>query len=218
MGAWKNQYIDLVTAKPGYIYAESDQVVSVETITTIRNRCKDFAETFVELGSGSGGHLIELAAQNPKAMCVGFELRFKRTFKTGEKAEQRGLDNVAMVRSNARNLSSVFEPHSIDRLYINFPDPWAKKRWLKNRMVNSGFIESLPTLLRTGGVFRYKTDHQNAFDDAVALVTANPRLQMTKVTRDLYSSEFLPESIPTEFEQLFLSQGLPIHFLECSVL
>lgn len=217
MAGWKNQYIDLVAEKPGYIFPEADRSVSEETVSTIRQRQSSADRTFVELGSGSGQHILELAARNPDTFCLGFELRFKRTFRTGEKAEQRGLKNLAMLRSNARNLPNVLPPNSIDRIYINFPDPWDKKRWLKNRMVNADFVASLPSLLRPEGSFLYKTDHPGAFEDAIKLIEASPNLRIKKVTRDLYKSEFLAESIPTEFEGLFLSQGLPIHFLECVV-
>jgi len=207
--AWENQYIQLVTTKPGVIVAESDKELAPETVQSIRSRQREFERCFVELGSGSGMHLLKLAVQNPKSLCVGFEIRFKRAFRTGEKAESRGLSNVMLVRTDARNLSTIFEPGSVDAFFINYPDPWDKRRWRKNRLINEELLSTMWERLKPSGFVRYKTDHHEYFSSTMALVTEE-RWEIRRNTTDLFNSPFADGNIPTEFELLFKSQSKPL--------
>ena len=212
MGAWKNQYIDLIGTKPHLIIEETE--IEEGALCPILPK---FERCFVELGSGSGGHLIELANRNPEVLCVGFELRYKRAFRTAEKAEQLGLKNLLVYRANANLLSSLFPENSLDRVYVNYPDPWAKKRWQKHRLLNDDSVALLTTLLKPGGALRYKTDHKEYFDTVVKSLRQNQTFQIVKETHDMFGSCDLSDNITTEFEQLFLSQGLPISFVEAIV-
>jgi tRNA (guanine-N(7)-)-methyltransferase len=157
--AWENQYIQLVSTKPGIIFGERENDLTEEARSQFRERVRRHSKIFVELGSGSGMHLLSLARSHPDALCAGFEIRFKRAFKTGEKAERHGLSNVAVMRADARQISTLFEPESVDGFFVNYPDPWDKRRWWKNRLVNEALVETMWSLLKSGGMFRYKTDH-----------------------------------------------------------
>jgi tRNA (guanine-N7-)-methyltransferase len=174
-----------------------------------------FDECFLEFGSGSGGHLIELAATNPNALCIGCELRYKRAFRTAEKAIGQGLSNLLVLRMDARTVPALFPTASVDRVYMNFPDPWEKLRWRKHRMASEPLFKSVSSLLKPDGVFRHKTDHGDLHHELMKILPSSG-LTITKTSSDLYNSEWLPGNIPSEFERLFLSQGLPIFFLEAA--
>lgn len=215
---WKNQYIDLVAAKPAYIVAGRSNSLSPEQIAQVRRVCGDFDGVFCELCSGSGGHLVELAQAHPNQLYVGFELRFKRAFNTAKKAERLALQNLLVLRTTAFLLPEVFTERSLSGVYVNFPDPWEKERWKKNRVLNPKFLDAIASRLRREGFLSYKSDHQEYFESTVKMLEVHPLFSITSCVRDLHASELGPSSIKTEFEKLFISKGLPIHFLQAEII
>jgi tRNA (guanine-N7-)-methyltransferase len=213
MRAWENQYIQLVATKPQVIVAEKDRETPAQSRETVAKARQAFSGIYVEIGSGSGLHLLELARQNPTILCVGLEIRFKRAFKTGEKAERLGLKNVLVVRTDARFIGEIFSTGDVSAFFINYPDPWDKRRWKKNRILNEEMIAAMHTLLGVGGFIRYKTDHHEYFHSTTALLKES-QWQRTKYSTDLLQSEWVSGNIPTEFEYLFKSQNKPLCLLE----
>jgi tRNA (guanine-N7-)-methyltransferase len=213
MRAWENQYIQLVATKPKVIVAERDRETPAQSRETVAKARQAFSGVYVEIGSGSGLHLLELARQNPNILCVGLEIRFKRAFKTGEKAERLGLQNVLVVRTDARYIGEIFADGDLSAFFVNYPDPWDKRRWKKNRILNQEMITTMYTLLRVGGILRYKTDHHEYFHSTNTLLKA-PQWQQTKYSTDLLQSEWAQDNIPTEFEYLFKSQNKPLCLVE----
>jgi tRNA (guanine-N7-)-methyltransferase len=211
--AWENQYMQLVTTKPGIIVAENDREPAENSRKEIQATIANFPECYVELGSGSGMHLIRLAARAPQALCVGLEIRFKRAFKTGEKAEGHELSNIRVLRTDARQIGHLFSPGQVGAFFINYPDPWDKRRWRKNRLITAELIQKMWELLKPGGFLRYKTDHHEYFSSTCALL--NPAMwEVQRHTSDLLKSPYVDDNIPTEFEMLFKSQGKPLCLVE----
>ena len=205
--------MQLVTTKPEIIRAEQDREISQDSMAILRAKMREFEGCYVELGSGSGMHLLRLAQQSPNYLCVGLEIRFKRAFKTGEKAEQNGLRNVVVFRTDAKQLASLFEPETVAGFFVNYPDPWDKRRWLKNRLLNAELLATMHRCLQPAGYLRYKTDHHEYFASTCSLL-AKDMWDVKKHTKDLLSSPWMSENIPTEFEQLFKSQGKPLCMVE----
>lgn len=205
--------MQLVTTKPGIIVAERDRELAESSRQEVQNLLGRYTECYVELGSGSGMHLIKLAQRAPEALCVGLEIRFKRAFKTGEKAELNGLKNVRVLRTDAKQIQHLFKANQVSGFFVNYPDPWDKRRWLKNRLLSAELLNTMHELLKPGGFLRYKTDHQEYFASTRTIVDAN-RWRTVKVTTDLLASEYWDDNIPTEFEMLFRSQGKPLCLLE----
>ncbi len=206
--------MQLVTTKPGVIIAERDREFSTENLTLLRGRLTQFSDCFVELGSGSGGHLLTLARQSPTTLCVGLEIRFKRAFRTGEKAESLGLKNVMVLRTDARQISTLFKDGEVTGFFINYPDPWDKRRWLKNRLINEELLSTMHRLLKPNGFFRYKTDHHEYFSSVKEILTPS-HWEVRRDTSDLVQSSYYTEgNIPTEFEQLWKSRGKALCMLE----
>jgi len=211
--AWQNQYMQMVKTKPGIILAEEDRDVSRDALEHLKALRQSFPRCFVELGSGSGLHLLRLAELNPDTLCVGLEIRFKRAFKTGEKAERDGLSNLVIMRTDARQISTIFSPGQVSGFFINYPDPWDKRRWRKNRLINSELLASIESLLTPDGFLRYKTDHHEYFSSTEQLLLQRG-WQVSKRTDNLLHSPWVDSNIPTEFEYLFKSQGKPLCMLE----
>ena len=213
---WRNKYLDLIQTKPELIIAPPSGVwgpAEHERFSHLAlDRRAQVSGIVVELGSGSGQHLITQARTHPEVLFIGFELRFKRAYRTAEKAERLGIKNLLVLQHDARSLGDLFPQKSLAGVYINFPDPWSKRQWLKHRMLTLEFLGVLASRLQPGGFFSYKTDHRECFD---AVVEALPHLpfETTLLTRDLYSEGDLSDNVPTEFEGLFRSQNLPIHHL-----
>lgn len=213
MASWENQYIQLVTTKPDIIVAEADRESPLQSKAVIQQKLPLFQGVYVEIGSGSGLHLLKLAEQNPNMLCVGLEIRFKRAFKTGEKAESLGLNNVLVLRTDARNIDQLFNTGEVAAFFVNYPDPWDKRRWKKNRILNEQMLLTMHRLLRPGGYLRYKTDHAEYFHSTSQLL-ASEQWHRTKYSTNLLTSEWAVENIPTEFEYLFKSQEKSLHLIE----
>ncbi len=198
--------MQLVTTKPGVILAEQDRTISEDGRALLRERLAEIPECYVELGSGSGMHLLALAERNPSALCVGLEIRFKRAFRTGEKAESHGLSNVMVLRTDARQITNLFKDGEVSGFFINYPDPWDKRRWLKNRLINEELLSTMHRLLKPHGFLHYKTDHHEYFASTLQIIPPE-HWETVHHTTDLLASEHSTHNIPTEFEQLFKSQG-----------
>jgi len=158
-------------------------------------------------------HLLKLAELHPETLCIGLEIRFKRAFKTAEKAERLGLSNVLVLRTDARCLTDLFKDGEVDAFFVNYPDPWDKRRWRKNRLLNETMLATMHRLLKPEGFLRYKTDHHEYFDSTLAIL---PSAQWTpqRSTKDLLNSEWVEDNIATEFEYLFRSQQKPLCMIE----
>lgn len=211
--SWQNQYIHLVTTKPDLLVAEKERETPVQSRGRIQERMRQYRSCFVELGSGSGMHLIRLAQLYPDVLCIGLEIRFKRAFKTAEKAERLGLANVLVLRTDARGLPELFNEGEVSGFFVNYPDPWDKRRWRKNRLLNDELLVIMHRLLTTEGFLRYKTDHHEYFDSTMAVMRES-QWMIQKHTTDLLQSEWVENNIPTEFEYLFRSQEKPLCMLE----
>lgn len=220
-GKWINPYIlKIETHSDKIIFNDTspaDQIVAAKTLQII----EQYQGTIVELGSGSGKHLIALAENHPEHAVFGFELRFKRAVKTVEKAELKGLSNLYVFRTTADNLPILFPENSIDQLHLNFPDPWEKDRWKKNRMLTAERLGKIAMRMKMGGTFSFKTDHEGYFEDGLNIFQQSSEFMLLRVSRNLHGENSTqseepsttPHNTTTEFEQLFLSKGMPIYHL-----
>ncbi len=210
---WENQYIQMVRTKPDFIVAENDRESPVQSKAKIREQLAHYKGCYVEIGSGSGMHLLKLAELHPDILCIGLEIRFKRAFKTGEKAEKLGLSNVLVLRTDARGILDLFDDGEVRAFFVNYPDPWDKRRWRKNRILNESMLATMHRLLGPNGFLRYKTDHQEYFSSTVEIVDST-KWETVKHSADLTQSRWFEDNIPTEFEYLFRSQNKPLCVLE----
>lgn len=216
MAAWRNPYIDLVESQPGPLLQASGGALSADQRSLLLERAGGAQGLFLEIGSGSGMHLIEQARRAPRSFFVGFELRYKRAFNSARKAEREHLPNLAVVRGPGEQAFAVFHPGTVDGIFILFPDPWEKRRCRKNRVINPAFLEAAGAILKAGGFIRYKTDHDSYFDETAAMIASSGIFEVVKSSRDLHRGQYAQDNVPSEFERLFISKRAPILFLEAS--
>lgn len=165
----------------------------------------------VELGCGKGRFTAQTAAQAPEILLVAMEKVPDAMVVAMERALDRKLENVRFLDRDVLGCVKIFAPGEVDRLYINFCDPWPKSRDAKHRLTAPGFLRSYAELLPLGGAVHFKTDNGPLFTWSLEQF----RLEgwdLQAVTDDLHGDG--PVGIMTDYEAKFHAQGVPIHRLE----
>ena len=163
---------------------------------------------YLEVGCGKGRFTAGLAERNPEALVVALEIVPEAIVVAMERCAH--LPNVYFIRAGADQLPQFFAPGEVDRIYLNFSDPWPSNRHAKRRLTHGNFLRRYREILRPGGQIHFKTDNQGLFDFSL---TEFPRygFALSEVTRDLHKDG--PVGIMTDYEAKFHAQGLPIYRL-----
>ena len=167
----------------------------------------------LEIGCGKGNFACGMAAKNPDVNFIAMERVSDVACLALEKAEaakDTRPDNLRFLIGNAEKLTEWLPPHSIDCLYLNFSDPWPKAGHAKRRLTHRVFLERYQTVLKKGGVLRFKTDNVGLFDFSLEQF-AEMGLEMTDLTRDLHNSPQNEGNVMTEYEKAWSEKGYPIH-------
>lgn len=208
-----NPYKTLVENTQEGILVNRFDAPAPEDLVRVATFVSGYRETICELGSGSGQHLIDLAKRSPETGHIGFEIRYKRAYRTIEKARAQGVTNLAMIRGDARFLSSYFPHCSLSGVYVLFPDPWDKRKWHKNRLVCDQLFDTLSVLLRADGFLFFKTDHLEYFDEVLTLLSPRRDFTVNRYERDIEVPTITDRPV-SEFELLFRSKNERISLLE----
>lgn len=163
---------------------------------------------FVELGTGKGDFISQLAERNPDIYFMGLEMEATVVYAAARKIREKNLTNVRLMVFDINNIETLFNEHEIDRLYINFCDPWPKKRHAKRRLTYIKFLEKYRNILKPDGEIQFKTDNRGLFDfslEQFELINA----KVSEVTFDLHADNPI-DNIETEYERKFSSLGVPI--------
>ncbi len=170
------------------------------------------APLYVEFGAGKGGFIIGLSEKNPDANFLAFERNSKVVHKSIEKLKTVDNKNFYIVCADITELEEIFEDNSVDRIYLNFSDPWPKDRHARRRLTHEGFINRYEKVLKDAGEIHFKTDNDDLFDFSVEEFK---RLgwDLIVCTTDLHNSEFNDGNVMTEYEAKFSSQGKNINKL-----
>lgn len=177
-----------------------------------REQFGNAAPLYVELGTGKGRFISEMAANHQDIDFVGIEAQQDVLYYAAQKAAAAGLTNVRLLVFDINNLSEIFAPGEISRLYINFCDPWPKSRHGKRRLTHRRFLDMYKQLLEPGGVIHFKTDNRDLFDFSLAEFI-DQGWKVEQVTYDLHASPYGAGNVMTEYETKFSAFG-PIHRLE----
>ena len=169
----------------------------------------------VEIGCGSGRYLTILAKQNPKDIFLGLELRFKRIVLAAKKVKKQKINNIILIRDFGEYLNEYLNENSIDRLHINFPDPWSKITKKKHRIINFKFLSMIHKLLKKNGVLLFKTDHIEYYNYVTNLFDNSVNYKIIENSTNLHRSKYAEKNIFTEFEVLFeCKDKRPIFYLK----
>ena len=164
----------------------------------------------IEIGMGKGRFITTLASMNPDINYVGIEKYSSVLLRAVEKQDELCLPNLRFLRMDAENITSVFGKEEVDRIYLNFSDPWPKDRHAKRRLTSRQFFARYNEILKSTGRVEFKTDNRPLFDFSVEEVN-EAGWKLSVCTYDLHNDEKLVEgNVMTEYEERFSSQGNPI--------
>lgn len=173
------------------------------------------APVYLEIGAGKGGFACGMARRNPDACYFAMERVEDCVVLAVEKAKEEPslAENLRFMINNADNLAFIFGKGTVDRIFLNFSDPWSKKGYAKRRLTHHRYLALYSYLLKDGGKLTFKTDNVGLFDFSLDEIE-KVGLKCDKLTRDLHASEWNEGNVVTEYEAAFSSQGVKINMLE----
>lgn len=164
----------------------------------------------IEIGMGKGRFLMKMAAAYPDINYIGIERYDSVLYRALQKMEENPLPNLRFLCEDAANLPELFEKGEIERIYLNFSDPWPKDRHAKRRLTSRRFLDLYEQILAEDGQIEFKTDNEDLFDFSLEEVK-NSTWTLNEVTRDLHHDDLMNrDNIMTEYEEKFSSMGHPI--------
>jgi len=168
----------------------------------------------IEIGMGKGKFITELAKQNPQFNYIGIEKYSSVLVRALEKLEQEEeVANLCFIRMDAENIADVFALGEVDRIYLNFSDPWPKDRHAKRRLTSKEFFARYRQILKKDGWVEFKTDNRDLFDFSLGQIP-QAGWELIACTFDLHHDMDLSKgNIMTEYEEKFSAKGNPIHKL-----
>ena len=165
----------------------------------------------LEIGFGRGEFLIELARAAPHVAHVGVELSARRVHKQARRLAKDALRNIRLVRGRGEEaLAELFASDSLDAVWINFSDPWPKKRHHRRRLVQPALVASIADRLVAGGALHVATDDVPYAEHIDAVLGAEPRLENAFAPARWLAE--VPGRLPTAYELEWRAEGRPLHF------
>ncbi len=166
---------------------------------------------YIEIGMGKGQFIINNALKYPDINFIGIE-KYDSVIAKGLLKIPEGLNNLAMVRWDALGIEDIFDKE-IDRIYLNFSDPWPKKRHHLRRLSSRVFLEKYEKIFKNGNIIEMRTDNRDLFQ--YSLVSFSEfGYTLEEVSLDLHTDN-MPE-ITTEYEDKFSKDGMPIYYVMCN--
>lgn len=178
---------------------------------TWRNLKPDATALWVEVGCGKGKFTAETAQANPDVLLIAVERCREAMVVAMEKAKSLGLTNVFYIDMDVAAIEDIFAAGEIDRLFINFPDPWPRKKNAKRRLTHRSFLDKYCRVVRENGEIHFKTDNAPLFEYSVEEFAACG-LEVKNLTRDLHKDGVV--GIMTGYEEKFHALGMPINRCE----
>lgn len=166
----------------------------------------------VEIGCGKGKFLREIAINNPDINYFGFEKDVKVAYRCAKNITEDDPPNYFIVYANAESLKEIFEEGSIERIYLNFSDPWPKASHHKRRLTHKKFLDIYKAVLTDNGEIHMKTDNNDLFEFSIEQLEED-NWELLMVTRDLHNSIYKEGNIMTLYEEKFVKEGKKINKL-----
>ena len=164
----------------------------------------------IEVGMGKGRFITKLAALNPDINYIGIEKYSSVLIRAVERNEKDPQDNLRFIRMDAEEIEDVFAKGEIQRIYLNFSDPWPKDRHAKRRLTSERFLGRFAGIISKDGIIEFKTDNRELFEYSLEEVP-KAGWKLISSTYDLHNDPVLNKgNIMTEYEEKFSSKGNPI--------
>ena len=170
----------------------------------------------LEIGCGKGKFITEMAQNNPDINYLAVDLFADVLVLAMEKAKGFNLPNLRFFVGNAALLEEYFKFDEVQRIYLNFSDPWKKSKQAKRRLTHKNFLDVYQKVLKNGNDVCFKTDNRDLFEFSLNSF-AQENYKMRNITLDLHHSKF-EGNIMTEYETKFSEMGMPIYRLEATYL
>ncbi len=163
---------------------------------------------YIEIGTGKGKFIRKMALENPNINFIGIEKFDSVLVRALEKVEQEDIPNLKFLRMDATNIDEIFL-HEIDKIFLNFSDPWPKARHENRRLTSINFLRKYDNIFKSTKEIEMKTDNRHLFEFSVkSLTDYDYKIQL--LCLDLYSED-VSLNISTEYEDKFHNKGLPIY-------
>lgn len=189
-------------------------------ISNPKNYYKKWSELFnnsnpiyIEIGMGKGEFILNNALKYPNINFIGIEKFDSIMALAIKKIEEYELNNLKLIRMDAMDISDVFHKE-IDKIYLNFSDPWPKKRHIKRRLTSDVFLNKYDEIFKDNKVIEMKTDNRNLFEYSLISFNENNYL-IKEISLDLHQSN-IEDNIMTEYERKFSSNNNTIYYVKAS--
>ncbi|WP_099975005.1 tRNA (guanosine(46)-N7)-methyltransferase TrmB [Lactobacillus terrae] len=169
---------------------------------------------FIEVGSGKGRFITELAKGNPQNNYIAIEVQEGAIALLLKKQVENKIPNLQLLLANGANLDEMFAEDEVSGVYLNFSDPWPKTRHEKRRLTYKSFLSQYETVLKKDGILQFKTDNQGLFEYSL-LSMNNYGMVFDDISLDLHNDEEKnAANIETEYEEKFSKKGFRINYLK----
>ena len=184
----------------------------------LTNLFKNNYPCYLEIGAGKGNFIIENALRYPNINFIAIEKNATILAKAIKKIPFEKINNLFFIQCDANKINDIFFENSFSKIFLNFSDPWPKKRHAKRRLTNPFFLDKYQIILKDDGLVEFKTDNKSLFEYTYNDVLKNNinKYNIIYKSEDIYknlNNEFNIENIPTEYEIKFHSLGYPIYKL-----
>lgn len=164
----------------------------------------------LEIGCGKGAFITGMAEKNPSVSFIAMECVKNVIVTAMEKTVSLGYENIIFLNQNAEHICEYFEKGEIDKIYLNFSDPWPKKGHAKRRLTHISKLNIYKTLMKDGAELRLKTDNDALFEFSLEQFE-EAGFELCMKTTDLHSSEYNKDNVMTEYERNFSEKGKNIN-------
>ncbi len=168
----------------------------------------------LEIGMGKGKFITEMARLHPEINYIGIEKYSSVLVRALDKCENPENRNLLFLRMDAEDIDSYFAPGEVEKIYLNFSDPWPKDRHAKRRLTSTRFLARYSHILKRGGSVQFKTDNRPLFEFSLEQIE-QAGWTLEECTFDLHQNGPAPDNIMTEYEEKFYRKGNPICRLVC---
>ena len=185
-------------------FLEEHKEVQIE-LDELKNLSK---QIYLEIGSGKGQFLLEMAKNNPDLYFIGIEKNVTCAGFVAKKLVENEIENAKLIYNDASMVLDSFAKGSVNTIFLNFSDPWPKKRHHKRRLTADSFLDKYFTILKDNGRIIFKTDNVDLFNDSKEVIETS-KFKAISVDENYDGKDIFDAQ--TEYELNFREQGINIH-------
>lgn len=174
------------------------------------DKINDYYPYFLEIGCGKGKFLSEMALKFPNLTFIGVEVNVTCAGFTAKKLVEQQIQNAKLIRANADVVLPQITSNSVEGLFLNFSDPWPKKRHAKRRLTSNSFLSEYYRVIKKGGKLIFKTDNYDLFTYSIEMFNESP-FHLLKADENYDGQDDF--DICTEYEENFRNNNQPIYRL-----